>query len=204
MREKPNSPATARNARPILEVIRYEFRDVETVLEIGSGTGQHAVTFADALIHLCWQTSDLEQNHTGISAWLDEAALPNTRAPLALDVLSDNRSHDTYDAVFSANTSHIMSFSAVESMFALVGRVLQQGGVFCLYGPFQRNGGHNSQSNAQFDRSLQERDAGMGIRDLEDLDELGAANRLARVRLYAMPANNYLAVWTKSDRRSYE
>ncbi len=202
MIDKPFSPATARNSQPILDVIRHEFRRSGTLLEVGSGTGQHAVKFAAELGHLVWQTSDREQNHQGILAWLDDAALSNVQPPLLLDVLSNEWPQAKYDAVFSANTAHIMSISAVQKMFALVGKVLHSGGSFCLYGPFMQVGKCNSPSNAAFDRSLRSGDSTMGIRNLEDLDRMGVVNNLRRIRLYALPANNHLAVWAKADQES--
>ena len=197
MIDKPFAPATERNSRPILDVIRHEFRNCRSVLEIGSGTGQHAVTFASDLRHLTWQTSDRDENHDGINAWLCEAAAGNVLPPLSLDVLKATVPELNYDGVFSANTSHIMSFSAVEKMFAIAGSTLADDGVFCLYGPFSIDGNFNSASNEEFDRSLRARDAQMGIRDLADLDQLAGAHCLRRTRLYSMPANNYLAVWLK-------
>ena len=202
MIDKPFSPATVRNSQPILDVIRHEFRHSGTLLEIGSGTGQHAVNFAAELGHLIWQTSDREQNHQGILAWLDDAALSNVQPPLLLDVLSNEWPQAKYDAVFSANTAHIMCISAVEKMFALVGKVLNSGGSFCLYGPFKQDGKCNSPSNAAFDRSLCSGDSTMGIRNLEDLDRMAVANSLRRIRLYALPANNHLAVWAKADQET--
>lgn len=197
MSAKPFAPATDRNRLPILEVLRREFADVSSVLEIGSGTGQHAVCFAQAMPQLDWQPSDLEEHHTGMQAWLDEAALPNVRAPLLLDVLVADMPPASHDAVFSANTAHIMSFDAVRKMFELVGRVLSSGGLFCLYGPFRRNGEFNTPSNANFDDQLRRNDPDMGVRDLEDLDRLGQENGLERRRIYAMPANNHMVVWEK-------
>jgi SAM-dependent methyltransferase len=196
---KPFAPATERNRTPILGVLRHEFRDVTSVLEIGSGTGQHAVYFGPELRHLTWQTSELEEHHAGIRAWLDEAKLPNLRYPLVLDVVTAELPAAGYDAVFSANTTHIMSFAAVERMFRLVSRVLRHGGVFCLYGPFRQHGGYSTQSNAEFDKSLQLRDPRMGLRHLEDLDRLANKGGMRRCRLYALPANNLLAVWGKSE-----
>lgn len=197
MSEKPFAPATERNSQPILDVIRHEFRSCKSVLEIGSGTGQHAVAFARELDHLTWQTSDLDENHAELYAWLDEAMLPNVLRPLSLDVMTEVLPQAYCDAVFSANTAHIMSFAAVEKMFALVSRVLRDDGIFCLYGPFRQNGECSTPSNAVFDQSLRSRDATMGIRNLEDLDQLGCKGDLHRSRLYAMPANNLLAVWEK-------
>jgi len=196
MIEKPYAEATARNSEAILGAIRAEFRDLESILEIGSGTGQHSVFFCQALGHLVWQTSDVSANHGGIRSWLADVTLPNVLAPLALDVL-DAELPGRYDGVFSANTAHIMIPEAVEKMFTLVAAVLRDSGVFVLYGPFRQGGRFNSPSNADFHRSLRQRDPGMGIRHLEELDSLGRRGGMRRVRLYAMPANNNLAVWVK-------
>lgn len=197
MKPLPNSPACERNRQPILEVLREEFRGRSRVLEIGSGTGQHAVFFGAALPQIRWQTSDLPENHESILAWLGHAGLENVSAPLALDVERFDPDGLSFDAVFSANTAHIMSRDAVRCMFRLAGEVLEEHGVFCLYGPFNFDGGFSSDSNAEFDASLRQRNPAMGIRDLEELDRFAAAAALARVRLYAMPANNHIAVWRK-------
>jgi hypothetical protein len=194
---KPFAPATDRNRQPILDVIRVEFAACHTVLEIGSGTGQHAVAFGSDLIDITWQTSDRNENHDAINTWIDDASLANVLPPLPLDVLVDAWPESIYDGVFSANTAHIMSFLAVEKMLAIAGSALNIGGIFCLYGPFLINGEFNSKSNAEFDQSLRSRDSQMGIRDLSDLDRIGSNNGLHRIRLYSMPANNYLIVWTK-------
>ncbi len=196
----PSSPACERNKGPILEVLQKELANRRTVLEIGSGTGQHAVHFAAAMPHLVWHTSDLPDNHAGIAAWLDHAQLENTRAPLLLDVQSADlvslRSLGA-DAVYSANTAHIMAIEAVQAMFSLVGDLLLAEGVFCLYGPFNFDGRFSSDSNADFDASLRSRDPVMGIRDVEQLDGFGRDAGLIRERLYAMPANNYVAIWRR-------
>lgn len=197
MQNKPYSRAAERNSQPILDVIQHELQDARSVLEIGSGTGQHAVVFAAGLGHVIWHTSDLEQNHDNIHAWLADAALSNVCEPLSIDVLTAELAAKSFDAVFSANTAHIMSFAAVEKMFSLVSLVLVKDGVFCLYGPFRENGEFNTVSNAEFHRSLQEHDPDMGIRHLEDLDRFAAIGDMQRLRLYAMPANNFLAVWKK-------
>lgn len=197
MPDKPYAEAAARNSPAILEVLRREFCDRSRVLEIGSGTGQHAAHVARELRGLCWQTSDLDDNHAGILAWIADAGLDNVIAPLSLDVRTAELDAGTYDGVFSANTAHIMSREAVSRMFALVGKVLQPGGRFCLYGPFSVNGRFNSSSNAAFDAGLRARDPLMGIRDLCDLDRLATGHGLQRERLYAMPSNNHIAVWAK-------
>ncbi len=197
MTDRPFAPHTGRNSEPILEVLRIEFRHARSVLEIGSGTGQQAAAFAAELDYLIWQTSDLDENHAGIRAWLADAALPNLPEPLSLDVRTAEMRDSAYDAAFSANTAHIMNIAAVEKMFRFVAATLRYGGVFCLYGPFRQNGEFNTSSNADFHRSLRERDPTQGVRDLEELDRFAAAGGMVRVRLYAMPANNFIAVWRR-------
>jgi hypothetical protein len=147
---------------------------------------------------LNWQTSDRIENHDGIHAWLADANLDNVNAPLQLDVLEPVNFSDMFDAVFSANTAHIMSIVAVECMFRVVGERLHGGGKFCLYGPLNLNGNFTSDSNRDFDMNLKSQDPVMGIRDLEELDEFAAANGMRRASLYAMPANNMIAVWQKN------
>ncbi|MEQ8206057.1 MAG: DUF938 domain-containing protein [Woeseia sp.] len=192
-----DAPATSRNREPILEVLKQELSACENVLEIGSGTGQHAVYFAEQMPALKWQTSDREENCADIAARLRSAGLDNIGLPLALDVLHDSDPDGAYDGIFSANTAHIMSIQAVVALFALVGRLLPEGAPFCLYGPFRIDGEFTSESNEQFDSSLKRRDTAMGIRDLEYLDELASLAQLQRTALYAMPANNFIAVWRK-------
>ena len=198
MTVKPNAPASGRNSQAILDVIRIEFHNCESVLEIGSGTGQHAVFFASAMPWLNWQTSDLAENHQGINSWLADSGLANVRQAILLDVEQADGVDGDYDAVFSANTAHIMSIQAVRCMFDVVGRLLSPGGEFCLYGPFNLHGGFTSESNERFDQSLRSRDSSMGIRDLEELDKFAGKFSLCRERLYAMPANNLLAVWRRN------
>jgi len=193
----PDAPATHRNRDAILSVLRDEFARSSAVLEIGSGTGQHAVYFAAALPSLTWQTSDREENHAGINEWVSSAALDNVLAPLSLDVEKTSAVAGSFDAVFSANTAHIMNIQAVECMFRLVCNVLLAGGVFCLYGPFNQNGKFSSESNERFDQSLQNQDPVMGIRDLEKIDSFAGDAGLRRASLYAMPANNMIVVWRK-------
>ncbi len=197
MAEKPFAESVERNSAPILEILQREFRDCSQVLEIGSGTGQHAVTFAKELRHLYWQTSDLDENHAGICAWAEHAGLENLGAPVSLDVRTAQVDENAYDAAFSSNTAHIMGIDAVEKMFKLLGKALREGGVFCLYGPLQRRGEFNTQSNADFDASLRQRDPVMGIRDIELLDAFAASGGMHRQRLYAVPSNNNVAVWQR-------
>ncbi|MGD9095695.1 MAG: DUF938 domain-containing protein, partial [Chromatiales bacterium] len=187
---KPYSESCVQNREPILSVIEPLFRDRKDVLEIGSGTGQHAVYFAAKMPHLTWHTSDLAENHDGIRAWLNEAALPNTTGPVSLDVLDRPWSAPEADAVFSANTTHIMHWDSVVALFGGVGELLRKRGLFCLYGPFNYGGEYTSESNAQFDEWLHERDPLSGIRDFDDLDRLALQAGLRLEHDYAMPANN--------------
>ena len=195
---RPFAQAAERNAGPILNVLKLELASCASVFEIGSGTGQHAVMFGKHLPHLSWQTSDVAENCDGIRAWVRQAALPNVCEPLQTNVLVDQCPDGSFDSVFSANTAHIMHLDAVRRMFRLVGDILPAGGAFVLYGPFRQQGRYNTDSNASFDRSLRQRDPGMGIRDIELLDEFGDDENMRRRRLYAMPANNHIAVWTKT------
>lgn len=200
MPDAPYSAAAARNIPPIVEVLEREFAGLTRVLEIGSGTGQHAVAFAAAMPHLDWQTSDLEENHAGILARLRSAAVDNVRLPMELDVReASTLAPGSFDAVYSSNTAHIMSLDAVRAMFSLAADVLRADGVFCLYGPFRLGGSFSTSSNEAFDLSLRERSVEMGIRDLETLDEFGVTGGLHRQRLYAVPSNNLVAVWMRRD-----
>jgi len=195
MNDKPFAESCVQNREPILAVLREAFAGSRHVLEIGSGTGQHAVYFAPELPHLVWQTADVPQHHAGILAWLEEAALPNVRPPIALDV-NDLSWHDgRYDAVFSANTLHIMGWLEVEKFFAGVGQVLEAGGVLAVYGPFNYKGAFTSESNARFDAWLKARNPASGVRDFEAVDALARAQGLVLLQDIAMPANNRTLVW---------
>ena len=191
---KPYSEACEENKQPILAVLERVFAKSRRVLEVGSGTGQHAVYFGAALPHLVWHTSDLPENHPGIRCWLEEAALPNVRAPICLDVGAE-WPPERFDAVFSANTTHIMCWPEVEQLFGGVGRVLDPGGCFALYGPFNFAGSYTSESNARFDQSLKARDPHSGIRNFEDLDKLAKASGLTFSEDVPMPVNNRTLIW---------
>ena len=194
---KPYAESCDQNRLPILEVLERELAGRRRLLEIGSGTGQHAVFFGARFPELLWQTSDVAAAHAGIHAWLDEAGLDNVLAPLALDVCADDWPRQGYDAVFSANTVHIMAWPQVECLFAGVSEVLEAGGVFCLYGPFNYGGRYTSDSNAQFDRWLKARDPLSGIRDFEALCALAESAGMVLREDYDMPANNRTLVWTR-------
>lgn len=194
---KPFADACERNRGPILAVLRLALARARHVLEIGSGTGQHAVYFAEHLPHLTWQTSDLDENHDGINAWIEEAGLANVRPPLMLDVRQPRWPIARTDAIFTANTLHIMDEASVDAFFAGVARVLDDGGVLAVYGPFNYGGRFTSASNAAFDAMLRARGVGSAIRDFEAVDALAGAAGLALERDVAMPANNRMLVWRR-------
>jgi SAM-dependent methyltransferase len=194
---KPFAESSEQNKLPILEVLRQEFAETQCVLEIGSGTGQHAVFFAEQLPHLQWHASDVQTSLPGIRMWLEESPQRNLHGPYSLDVTQATWPLHELDGVFSANTSHIMHWPAVESMFAGVGEILQTGGRFCLYGPFNYHGSYTSDSNARFDAWLKARDPQSGVRDIDDLLRLAETAGLMLLRDHAMPANNRTLVWQK-------
>ncbi len=198
MTDKPYAESCEQNREPILAVLREVFADRSRVLEIGSGTGQHAVYFAAELPHLVWQTADVPQHHPGIRLWIADAVLPNVLPPIALDVNQSGWHDGRYDAVFSANTLHIMSWPEVEAFFAGVGAVLTPGGLLVVYGPFNYHGAFTSDSNARFDAWLKARDPASGVRDFEAVDALARVQGLVLQRDIAMPANNRSLVWKKS------
>ena len=200
--DKPFSQACENNKRPILEVLRQWLPDSGIVLEIGSGTGQHISFFAEALPGLSWQPSDQPGNETLAQAWIDSVNLPNIRPPLALNVAQPWPLNDAVDAVYSANTAHIMSWTEVEHFFAGVGCWLQHQGIFVLYGPFNENGLFTSSSNEQFDQMLRDRNPLMGIRDLDAIEALALDHGLKLVHRAAMPANNQILVFRKQQARA--
>ncbi len=210
MIEKPFSPACERNRDPILSVLHEHFADRKRVLEIGSGTGQHAVYFAEALPWLLWQASDREENLPGMQMWLDEAALPNTPAPLEFDVaaqLTPTPPADAsgigalrYDAIFSANTLHIMGWPEVETFLSALPKLTSADAKLVIYGPFNYDGQFTSASNSGFDQSLRLRAPHMGIRDFEDVNRLAQCAGFALLDDVAMPANNRCLVWQRTLR----
>ena len=195
MNHKPFSESCVQNRDPILAILRNAFTDRRHALEIGSGTGQHAVDFGAALPHLQWQTSDVAAHHAGIQMWLDEAALPNVLPPIELDVRQQAWHTGRYDAIFSANTLHIMGWPEVELFFEGVGQILEPAGVLVVYGPFNYNGTFTSESNARFDVWLKSRDPVSGVRDFEAVNALAQAQGLTLQQDIAMPANNRTLIW---------
>jgi len=199
--DKPYSPACERNREPIESVLRKYFADRRQVLEIGSGTGQHAVHFAAAMPQLVWQCTDREPYVPGIRMWLEEAALANTPAPLVLDV-NEGWPVQTFDAVFSANTLHIMGWPEVETMFERLPSVLSADARVMIYGPFRYQGQHTSASNAAFDQALREGGSPSGIRDAEAVIALAAGIGLHLLEDCPMPANNRCLVWQRGAETS--
>lgn len=195
--DKPFAPACERNRDPILSVLQRWFADRRAVLEIGSGTGQHAVHFAAAMPQLQWQASDRVEHLPGICAWLDEAALPNMPAPLVLDAARGPWPAASFDAAFTANTLHIMGWPEVEALFAGLAAVLAADATVAIYGPFSYGGTQTSDSNRDFDGWLRLRDPASGIRDVEAVDALARGIGLRLVADVAMPANNRTLVWRR-------
>ena len=203
MDELPNAPSCERNREPILAVLKRHFADRHDVLEIGSGTGQHAVYFAAAMPWLRWQCSDRSENLVGIGLWLEHASLPNTPTPVELDVATgpwprSNATDGRFDAAFSANTLHIMGWPQVEAFFGGLADVLADNATLVVYGPFNYDGHYTSDSNRDFDGWLKARDPQSAIRDLEAVDALAQRIGLRLVEDVAMPANNRCLVWRRN------
>jgi cyclopropane fatty-acyl-phospholipid synthase-like methyltransferase len=194
--QKPFSPACERNRDPILKELQIRLVQQSTVLEVGSGTGQHAIYFAKHMPNISWQCSDLRENLSGIQMWIDDACLSNVLQPIELDV-SDPTICKTYDAVYSCNTLHIMSKSNVVEFFKLVKSVTQEQSSLFVYGPFNYNGEYTSSSNAEFDAWLKERNLTSAIRDFEWIDELANDVGFSIVDDVEMPANNRLLHWER-------
>ena len=193
---KPYSQACENNKQPILTVLKQVLSNNKQLLEVGSGTGQHAVHFAEHLSDLTWQTSDVAINHAGINQWLDQAELSNLQPPLLLD-LNQPWPIEQIDSIYTANTLHIVSWPLVEKFFAGVANHLASGGTLCIYGPFNYQGNYTSQSNADFDLWLKSRDPNSGIRDIEKIELIANAAHLTLLNDYTMPANNRLLVFKR-------
>jgi len=199
---RPFSQACENNKQPILNILIKVFSSSEHVLEIGSGTGQHAVFFGQYLPHLTWQTTDLAINHQGINIWLNESILANVQRPIELD-LNDtwpdltHTNNKPVDALYTANTLHIISWPLVIKFFEGIKNNLASQGSVCIYGPFNYQGKFTSESNANFDSWLKARDEQSGIRDIEDIITLANSTGLVLADDHVMPANNRLLVFTK-------
>ncbi len=197
------APATARNREPILEVLRRVLPERGTVLEIASGTGEHALFFARALPGVTWQPSDVgPEALASIAAWREHEGSPNLLAPLALDVCAPTWStlpFDQVDAVININMIHIAPWAACERLMAGAARLLPVGGALVMYGPYQVRGVNTAPSNLAFDRSLRARDPAWGLRWLHEVEAAAADRGLALQETVAMPANNLIAVYRKAQ-----
>ncbi len=195
---KPYSESCAQNQQHILKVLLPLLTDRKHVLEIGSGTGQHAVYFAQHMPDLIWQTTDQAEYLDGIKLWLAEAGLNNTPPPIPLNVSTNQWPSIELDAIFSANAVHIMSWQNVVDYFKNAARFLKPEGLFILYGPFNYHGEYTSQSNARFDQWLRQSDSRSGVRDFEALNELAIESDMTLAGDVEMPANNRILYWLKN------
>lgn len=197
MKPRPYAEACDRNRGPILAVLEQAFAECSRVVEIGSGTGQHAAWFAPRLRHLSWIATDLPERLEGMGAWLRDVDGGRIEGPLALDVRFAWPELGRVDGAFSANTAHIMPASAVEAMFHGLGDRLESGAPFCLYGPFIQSGDYGGDSNRVFDQELRRQEPSMGLRDVVWLDDVAAASGFVLERAYPMPANNQTLLWRR-------
>lgn len=196
--EKPFSPSCERNKGPILEVLQKLISPEDKfLLEIGSGTGQHAVHFAPHFKNLKWVTSDRFVNFEGIKAWLQEAKIPNILGPVQYEVGKSSLPPQRYDLVFTANTLHIMSWKKVKTLVKQLGQYLVEGTQIIIYGPFNFNNEFTSESNRIFDEVLKHNDPKSGIRNFEDLVSVMNKNEIEFTEKFDMPANNFILVFTK-------
>ncbi len=195
---KPFSQSCENNKQPILQVIQSVFNKPATVWEIGSGTGQHACYFAQNLPHITWQTTDREENRQGLDKWIEEANLINLPKSLKLNVTDKTWSCQQIEALFTANTLHIMNWQAVENLFSRLENYLSEKAAVCIYGSFNYNGQYTSSSNEEFNQWLKIRDPDSGIRDFEAIERLAKTAGLMLKNDHQMPANNRLLIFQKN------
>ena len=197
MKNKPYAESCDQNRNAILDVIQPLLVNSRSLLEIGSGTGQHAVYFTEELPHVTWHSSDRAENLEGIKLWLSDADNERLPPPIELDVRQNNWPEIIVDTVFTANTCHIMNQQSVEIMIAQIGKLLPAGGQLIIYGPFNYNQQYTSPSNEKFDQWLKQRDPESAIRHFEDMNELAEKAGLNLLGDYEMPANNRVLCWGK-------
>jgi len=197
MNKKPFAESAQSNKDSILKVISQVFTEKALVTEIGSGTGQHAVYFTEKLPHLTWQPTDLPDKISGIKMWIEAANHDHILEPQILDVTKTDWQGEKCQYVFTANTAHFISWLEVQALFRVVGKLLNPGGLFAQYGPFNYQGKFTSESNEKFDQWLKEEDPKRGIRNFEDLASLATENEMQLFKDYKMPANNRTLVWQK-------
>jgi cyclopropane fatty-acyl-phospholipid synthase-like methyltransferase len=193
----PLSEACERNKEPILSVLRACFADRNEVLEIGSGTGQHAVHFARHLAHLTWHPTEQLGYLPDLTARVQLEGRKNLRAPTVLDVRQSVWPLRSVDALFTANTLHIMSWPEVVALYHGAGAVLVPGGIMCVYGPFRYEGRYTSDSNREFDAMLRERDPASGLRDIQAVSQLAREYGMRLMADHDLPAFNRLLVFAK-------
>ena len=197
------SPSAARNVAPILAILQRILPSSGSVLEIGCGTGEHVVSFAEAMPQLTWCPSDPDpQSRASASSWVRYTGLTNVCAPLDIDVCASTwgvEQDAPFEAIISLNMVHIAPWSASLGLFAGAGRLLRAGALLILYGPFTRDGAHNAPSNAAFDVSLKARNQSWGLRDIADLERLGEVSGLVLRETIEMPANNRMLVFAKPE-----
>ena len=203
-----DAPAFHRNQAAIATELQRLLGDkTGNVLEIGSGTGQHVVTFAATLSHLVWWPSDPDpQNRASIEAWRASSALENVKPPVDLDAAALDRQlgrdgqppANDIAAILAINLLHIAPWSAAEGLLAAATSYLDKDGVLIIYGPFARNGAHTASSNAVFDAYPRRQNAEWGVRDIADLEALAAMNGLELAEATDMPANNIMLVLERS------
>jgi len=191
----PYAEACERNKDPILAVLREAFANCTHVLEIGSGTGQHAVHFALAMPGIVWQPSELPDAMPGLRKRIFNEGPKNLRAPVVIDVTAPPWDVRKVDGIFTANTLHIMHWREVEAFFAGLPAVAKPGAALAIYGPFRFRGTPTAGSNESFDAMLRARDPGSGLRDFESVDALARAAGFGFVADHAMPASNHTLVW---------
>jgi SAM-dependent methyltransferase len=195
---RQHAPSAERNREPILAVLERVLPATGTVLEIASGTGQHAIHFAAALPHLVWQPSDLDDEaRASIAAWTAHSGLANVRPPLALDVRDASWGIEAAAAIVCINMIHISPWASAQALIGGAGRLLGAGGVLVLYGPYRRGGAHTAPTNAAFDEQLQRRNPAWGVRDMEDVVALADAAGFDADEPVEMPANNFSLVFRK-------
>lgn len=195
---KPYSSSCERNSMPILSVLKGVIGDkYKSLLEVGSGTGQHSVFLAPELSHITWTCSDVKLNHEGINLWLKEAKISNIKGPLEFEIGKDDFPSGSFDLVYTANTFHIMDWEKDKLFMELCGKNLKSDALVIIYGPFNYNGKYTSQSNADFDIWLKERNSCGGIRSFEDVNKNMLLNGFTLLNDFEMPANNRTFVFKK-------
>lgn len=191
--DKPYSQACERNQQPILDVLQNLLPSHASVLEVGSGTGQHGVFIRSNMDDVKWYLTDLKENHNGINAWIAESGI-EFEPPMEFDV-NVHELGKTFDVVFTANTCHIMDWDTVKNMLVKGAKALNPGGMFILYGPFNVAGEYTSETNKSFDQQLKSEDPNMGLRDVNDIEAVLKEHGLKPIKVYSMPANNFMLVF---------